>query len=168
MTALRELVAENGPMALTLGGLVIGFAFGAIVSKTNFCTMGSISDIVSFGNYRRFRAWVLAAVTALLGAQLLQYAEVVELARSMYLAPSVNWFGNMLGGHVALKVFAGFGATAVVGTAGWLGILFAPLSMGMTVALTALEFLVAFLQAFVFAVLTCIYLNDVVNLDHAH
>ena len=77
-------------------------------------------------------------------------------------------FGNMLGGHVALKVFAGFVATAVVGTAGWLGILIAPLSMGMTVALTALEFLVAFLQAFVFAVLTCIYLNDVVNLDHAH
>lgn len=98
MTALRELVAENGPMALTLGGLVIGFAFGVIVFKTNFCTMGSISDIVSFGDYRRFRAWVLAAVTALLGAQFLQYAEVVELARSMYLAPSVNWFGNVLGG----------------------------------------------------------------------
>jgi len=77
-------------------------------------------------------------------------------------------FGNMLGGHVALKVFAGFVATAVIGVAGWLGVLIAPLSMGMTVALTALEFLVAFLQAFVFAVLTCIYLNDVVNLDHAH
>lgn len=77
-------------------------------------------------------------------------------------------FGNMLGGHVALKVFAGFVATAVIGGAGYMGILIAPLSMGMTVALTALEFLVAFLQAFVFAVLTCIYLNDVVNLDHAH
>ena len=38
----------------------------------------------------------------------------------------------------------------------------------MVVAMTALEFLVAFLQAFVFTVLTCIYLNDVVNLDHAH
>ena len=52
---------------------------------------------------------------------------------------------------------------------GWIaGLFIAPLSMGMTVGLTALEFLVAFLQAFVFAVLTCIYLNDVVNLDHAH
>ncbi len=81
---------------------------------------------------------------------------------------TLRLFGNMLGGHVALKVFAGFVATAVIGGAGWLGILIAPLSMGMTVGLTALEFLVAFLQAFVFAVLTCIYLNDVVNLDHAH
>ena len=50
----------------------------------------------------------------------------------------------------------------------WLGIPIALLSMGMTVGLTALEFLVAFLQAFVFAVLTCIYLNDVVNLGHGH
>ena len=77
-------------------------------------------------------------------------------------------FGNMMGGHIALKVFAGFVATAVVGAAGWFGILIFPLAMGMTIGLTALEFLVAFLQAFVFAVLTCIYLNDVVNLDHAH
>lgn len=81
---------------------------------------------------------------------------------------TLRLFGNMLGGHVALKVFAGFVATAVIGGAGWLGILIAPLSMGMTIGLTALEFLVAFLQAFVFAVLTCIYLNDVVNLGEGH
>lgn len=81
---------------------------------------------------------------------------------------TLRLFGNMMGGHIALKVFAGFVATAVVGGAGWLGLLIFPLSLGMTVGLTALEFLVAFLQAFVFAVLTCIYLNDVVNLDHAH
>lgn len=77
-------------------------------------------------------------------------------------------FGNMMGGHIALKVFAGFVATAVIGAAGYWGIMIFPLSMGMTVGLTALEFLVAFLQAFVFAVLTCIYLNDVVNLGHGH
>lgn len=77
-------------------------------------------------------------------------------------------FGNMMGGHIALKVFAGFVATAVIGTAGLWGFLIFPLSMGMTVGLTALEFLVAFLQAFVFAVLTTIYLNDVVNLGHGH
>lgn len=98
MTVLRQLIAENGPMALSLGGLAIGFLFGAIVFRTNFCTMGSISDIVSFGDYRRFRAWILAASTALLGAQLLSYAGVVDLSKSMYLAPSVNWVGNLLGG----------------------------------------------------------------------
>ncbi len=81
---------------------------------------------------------------------------------------TLRLFGNMMGGHIALKVFAGFAATAAIGAAGWFGLLILPLSLGMTVGLTALEFLVAFLQAFVFAVLTCIYLNDVVNLDHAH
>mgnify|MGYP001809907397 CR=1 FL=1 len=77
-------------------------------------------------------------------------------------------FGNMMGGHVALKVFAGFVATAAAGAVGYLGLLIGPLAFGMVTALTALEFLVAFLQAFVFAVLTTIYLNDVVNLGHGH
>ncbi|MFY8141200.1 MAG: F0F1 ATP synthase subunit A [Caulobacter sp.] len=85
---------------------------------------------------------------------------------------ALRLFGNMLGGHVALKVFAGFvvtlGAMAAGGGLGLLGIPGAALSMTMVVGLTALEFLVAFLQAFVFAVLTCIYLNDVVNLGHGH
>ena len=85
---------------------------------------------------------------------------------------ALRLFGNMLGGHVALKVFAGFvvslGALAAGGGLGWLGIPGAMLSLSGVVALTALEFLVAFLQAFVFAVLTTIYLNDVVNLGHHH
>jgi F-type H+-transporting ATPase subunit a len=75
----------------------------------------------------------------------------------------------MMGGHVALKVFAGFVAIAVSGSLGWMvGVPVGAMSLAMTTALTALEFLVAFLQAFVFAVLTCIYLNDVVNLGHGH
>ena len=85
---------------------------------------------------------------------------------------ALRLFGNMLGGHVALKIFAGFVVSlGMLGLSGGIGLLAFPvaaLSLGMVVALTALEFLVAFLQAFVFAVLACIYLNDVVNLDHAH
>ncbi len=86
---------------------------------------------------------------------------------------ALRLFGNMLGGHVALKIFAGFvvalgaGAFAGEGLGLW-GLPIAALSMSMVVALTALEFLVAFLQAFVFAVLASIYLNDVVNLGDAH
>jgi F-type H+-transporting ATPase subunit a len=85
---------------------------------------------------------------------------------------TLRLFGNMMGGHVALKVFAGFvvslGALAAGGGLGLLGIPGAALSLSLVTALTALEFLVAFLQAFVFAVLTCVYLNDVVNLGHGH
>ena len=91
---------------------------------------------------------------------------------SFFLRPltlALRLFGNMMGGHVAMKVFAGFVAIAVSGALGaLLSVPVGALSMGMVLALTALEFLVAFLQAFVFAVLTCIYLNDVVNLGHGH
>ena len=76
---------------------------------------------------------------------------------------SVRLFANMLAGHIALKIFAGFVGTLLA--AGVWGLL-SPLPMALTVALTALEVLVAVLQAYVFAVLTCIYLNDAVHGAH--
>jgi F-type H+-transporting ATPase subunit a len=77
---------------------------------------------------------------------------------------SVRLFANMLAGHITLKVFAAF-VTMLggLGIAGWLG---ATLPLALTVALTALELLVAFLQAYVFAILTCIYLNDTLHPGH--
>ena len=97
--ALREGVAEHGGTYLAFGGLVIGCLFGAVVLATNFCAMGSLSDIHNFGDWRRFRAWILAGATALVGAQLLQAGGVVALDKSMYLAgASLNWAGHILGG----------------------------------------------------------------------
>ena len=77
---------------------------------------------------------------------------------------SVRLFANMLAGHITLKVFAGF--VASMSALGALGVGGAILPLIMTVAMTALEFLVAFLQAYVFAVLTCMYLNDAVHGGH--
>jgi len=78
------------------------------------------------------------------------------LARPVSL--SVRLFANMMAGHTMLKVFGGFVISlGIIG--GWL-----PLSF--TVALTGLEILIAFLQAYVFAILTCIYLSDALNLNH--
>jgi F-type H+-transporting ATPase subunit a len=87
---------------------------------------------------------------------------------SFFLRPishSVRLFANMLGGHIALKVFAGFVAMLGVslGAVGWVG---GVLPLAFTVALTALELLVAFLQAYVFAILTVIYLNDALHPGH--
>ena len=71
---------------------------------------------------------------------------------------SVRLFANMMAGHTMMKVFGGFVISlGIVG--GWL-------PLGFSVALTGLEILVAFLQAYVFAILTCIYLNDALNLHH--
>ena len=77
---------------------------------------------------------------------------------------TLRLFGNMLGGHIVMKVFAGFIVTGL--TLGGLGLGIGLLSLSTIVALTTLEFLVAYLQAFVFAVLTCVYLSDVVNIGH--
>jgi F-type H+-transporting ATPase subunit a len=86
---------------------------------------------------------------------------------SYFLKPvshSVRLFANMLAGHIALKVFAGFVTMlGAFGLVGWVG---AILPLSLTVALTALELLVAFLQAYVFAILTCIYLNDAIHGGH--
>jgi F-type H+-transporting ATPase subunit a len=71
---------------------------------------------------------------------------------------SVRLFANMMAGHTMLKVFAGFVIS--------LGLLFGIAPLLFTVAFTGLEFVVAFLQAFIFTVLTCIYLNDAVNMHH--
>ena len=100
MDALRDLLTRDGPLALALGGLVLGVLFGAIVFRTNYCAMGSLSDILNFGDWRRFRAWILAAATALIGAQLLQAAGVVALDKSMYTAPTLNWVGHIAGGLI--------------------------------------------------------------------
>jgi F-type H+-transporting ATPase subunit a len=77
---------------------------------------------------------------------------------------SVRLFANMLAGHITLKVFAGF--VASMGAIGTVGVVGAVLPLAMTTALTALEILVAFLQAYVFAILTCIYLNDALHPGH--
>jgi F-type H+-transporting ATPase subunit a len=95
------------------------------------------------------------------------WAIVIIEVFSFFVRPvshSVRLFANMLAGHITLKVFAGF-VTMLggFGIAGWLG---ATIPLAMTVALTALEFLVAVLQAYVFAILTCIYLNDALHPGH--
>jgi F-type H+-transporting ATPase subunit a len=85
---------------------------------------------------------------------------------------ALRLFGNMLGGHIVIFVFASFvialGVFGAQGGLASLGFVGAGLSFAMVVGLYILELVVAGLQAFVFAALTCIYLNEVVNLDHGH
>ncbi len=96
---------------------------------------------------------------------LLPFMVVIEVVSfvSRPISLSLRLFGNMLAGHIALKVFGGFVA-ALLG-AGVASIL-APLPLLLAIALTALEFLVAFLQAYVFTILTCVYLNDALHPGH--
>jgi len=94
---------------------------------------------------------------------LIVFIEVLSFL-SRPISHSVRLFANMLAGHITLKVFASF--VTLLGGLGIAGIAGATLPLLMVVALTALELLVAFLQAYVFAILTCIYLNDAIHPGH--
>ena len=114
------------------------------------------ATIVGFAKHgaRYLKLFVPSGVPTLLLPLLVVIEVISYFTRPISL--SVRLFANMMAGHTMLKVFAGFVvAMGVLG--GW-----APLAM--MVALTGLEILVAFLQAYVFAVLTCIYLNDAINM----
>jgi F-type H+-transporting ATPase subunit a len=80
------------------------------------------------------------------------------------LSHAVRLWANILAGHILLKVFAGF--VPALAAAGGIFTALSILPLAMTVALYGLEFLVAFLQAYVFAILTCIYLNDALHPGH--
>jgi F-type H+-transporting ATPase subunit a len=78
---------------------------------------------------------------------------------------AVRLFANMMAGHMVLKIFAGFAAMAVAGL-GVGGLFLGALPVVVNVGMLCLELLVAFLQAYVFAILTCVYLKDTVDLAH--
>jgi F-type H+-transporting ATPase subunit a len=117
-----------------------------------------------------FKLFVPGGVSLLMACFLAPIEFISFMVRPVTLA--MRLFGNMIGGHVVMYMFASFiiglGAFAMHGGLASLGFLGSALSLAMVIALYALEFIVAFLQAFVFAALTCTYLNDVVNLDHGH
>jgi uncharacterized membrane protein YedE/YeeE len=86
--------------------------FGAIVQRTNFCTMGGISDLVLIGDGRRFRAWLLAIAVAIIGSQTLHFADLIDLNKSIYLTSNLGWLGAIIGG-----LMFGFGMTQTGGCA---------------------------------------------------
>lgn len=95
-----------------LAGLVTGLAFvlaaifGAVANRVSFCTMGAVTDYVSFGDFRRMRMWLLAIAVAIAGAGALQAAGLVDLGKSIYTAPRVSWLSHLVGGFLF-----GFGMT---------------------------------------------------------
>ena len=91
---------------VSIFGFLLGVGFGAIAQRTHFCTMGAISDVFFFGDWNRFRAWLLAMVVAMMGSQLLHLSGVVDLSESIYLSSNLGWFGAIIGG-----LMFGFGMT---------------------------------------------------------
>ena len=112
----RERLFSMGELSVTtivgLGGFVIGMVFGAVVQRTDFCTMGGISDLVLMGDGRRFRAWLLAITVAIIGTQALYFGGVIDINKSIYLSANLGWLGAIIGGAMF-----GFGMTQTGGCA---------------------------------------------------
>lgn len=83
-----------------IGGFVIGLLFGVLTHRTNFCTMGALNDAMSLNDLRRARAWLLAIAISIVGAQALHYSGTINLTKSLYLGPTVNWLGAIVGGLI--------------------------------------------------------------------
>lgn len=93
-------------------GFGAGIVLGAVANVTNFCTMGSLSDMVFMGDYGRFRGWVLAMAVAILGTQALHVLGMVDLYKTIYQTTNFGWAGAIIGG-----VLFGFGMTRAGGCA---------------------------------------------------
>jgi F-type H+-transporting ATPase subunit a len=138
--------------------IIVTFALAALV----FLTVTIIGFMKhGFGYLRLF---VPSGVPMWLMPILVPIEVISYLIRPISL--SVRLFANMMAGHTLLKVLAGF-ATAFV-SAGGLTLLAVPVMVVVLIAFTGLEVLVACLQAFVFAVLSCIYLNDALHMHDHH
>ncbi|GKY86384.1 YeeE/YedE family protein [Sinisalibacter aestuarii] len=94
----REAALANPAAWIGWGGLIIGIVFGFTIQRTNFCTMGSISDILSFGDYRRFRSWLMAAGVAVIGVAVIERLGAADLSYSIYTGPTFQWGGHIIGG----------------------------------------------------------------------
>jgi F-type H+-transporting ATPase subunit a len=154
-------------LVLNLFGMVpFGFTVTSHIIITFALAMLVISTVIVYGFMRHGLHFLRLFVPSGVPIYILPLVSMIEVISflSRPISLSVRLFANMLAGHITLKVFAGFVASlGAFGAFGWFGAL---LPLAMTVALTALEFLVAVLQAYVFTILTCIYLNDALHPGH--
>ena len=102
---------------VTGGAFALAFIFGAVGNKTNFCTMGAVSDWVNMGDTNRMRMWLLAIAVALFGSSALQLAGVVDLSKSIYTGPSFTWLSYIVGGFlfgVGMTLGSGCGSKTLI------------------------------------------------------
>ncbi len=148
-------------------GLIPGtFTVTSHIIITVMMAMLVFLTVLIYGFYRHGPKFLKLFVPSGIPIYILPLVTFIEVLSflSRPISHSVRLFANMLAGHITLKVFAGFiTMLGGFGIAGWIG---AALPLALTVSLTALEMLVAFLQAYVFTILTCIYLNDAIHPGH--
>ncbi len=148
-----------------LGMFPVFFTVTSQLIVTFSLSLTVMAVVIGYGLYKHGFGFFKIFVPSGVPIVLMPLVSVIEIFSflSRPISLSVRLFANMFAGHTLLKVIAGF--IVALGSAGiWAGL--SPLPFIFTVALLALEFLVAVLQAYVFSILTCIYLNDALHPGH--
>ncbi|HEX9571327.1 MAG TPA: YeeE/YedE family protein, partial [Burkholderiales bacterium] len=99
------------------GAFALAFVFGAVGNKTQFCTMGAVSDVVNMGDWNRMRMWLLAIAVAIAGASALQIAGVVDLSKTIYTSPRFTWLSYIAGGllfGIGMTLASGCGSRTLI------------------------------------------------------
>ncbi|MDJ0880669.1 MAG: YeeE/YedE thiosulfate transporter family protein, partial [Gammaproteobacteria bacterium] len=108
---------------LLWSAFILAFILGAVVNKTNFCTMGAVSDMVNMGDYARFRAWLLAISIAIVGVVILEGMGQISLDTTFppYRETQIIWLENILGGllfGIGMTLASGCGNKTLVRVGG--------------------------------------------------
>ncbi len=94
---IPEATLYTGTLVASLG-FALAFVFGAVAQRTHFCTLGAVSDWINIGDLSRMRMWLLAIAVAMLAANGLQAAGLVDLSKSIYTGPNLMWLSHVIGG----------------------------------------------------------------------
>lgn len=101
---------DHLPALVAWSAFALAVVFGAVANRVNFCTMGAVTDVVTMGDWRRMRMWLLAIAVAIAGAAWLEATGLVDLGKSIYTTPKVAWASHLVGGFLF-----GFGMTLASG-----------------------------------------------------
>ncbi len=114
-------MTSTDPAALTSivvwGAFALAFVFGAVGNKTQFCTMGAVSDVVNMGDWNRMRMWLLAIAVAIAGASALQLSGLVDLSKTIYTSPRFTWLSYIVGGllfGIGMTLASGCGSRTLI------------------------------------------------------
>jgi hypothetical protein len=114
---MSELTPAQLAPYVTGGAFALAFVFGAVGNRTNFCTMGAVSDWVNMGDLGRMRMWLLAIAVALLGTSGLQLAGLIDVSKSIYTGANFTWLSYLVGGFlfgVGMTLGSGCGSKTLI------------------------------------------------------
>ncbi len=99
------------------GAFALAFVFGAVANKTNFCTMGAVSDVVNMGDWTRMRMWLFAMAIAILGTAGLQLAGQIDVLKTIYTTRNLAWLSYIAGGFlfgIGMTLASGCGSKTLI------------------------------------------------------